>query len=795
MTTARLISPGVFTNENDLSYLATGVANIGAAFIGPTLRGPAFRPITVTSQHDFNALYGGTDPDFYTGFAVYNYLKQASQATIVRVLGLTGYDHTTVKSVLLSISGSAGVFPIGLIHPSQKGITLNSASIGATSALQFTLNLSGSNGLTPFTSMSIDPNSSHYFARILGTSATTKNDGYAYATFPNAAAFISGALTNAASASVIATLTSGELMLSGSIYGSYKNARTPMIRSQLYGASRFDLFQVFTLSDGNAANESVKISIASIRPDPAGLTYGTFSLIVRDFNDTDANLSVLEQFDNLTMDPNSPNYVARAVGTEHTVIDVNGDVYLDGDNENNSKYIYLDMPDGVEDLPFDVLPYAFGPLATPVNTGFVAAPNYITTRYATPIGATTPVANNRIYYGFDFADETGLSYLNATPSGSVDSALSTLRVGYYPTGSNEKPAGGVDTGFDLLSTLSNSDYVDIQANSAYSLRKFTVPFQGGFDGQNPAVLRNTGDAITATNTMGFDLSDSTKPGAIAYAQAIQAVANPDAYDINMLVMPGVIYSLHPYIGQKGIDLCETRADAFYIMDAAPLGATVTTVVNAIQSLDTNYAGCYHPWVKILDNTTNKNVWVPPSVVMVGVYAFSDRTAAEWFAPAGLNRGGIETALAVRSRLAQEDRDNLYEGRVNPIATFPAEGIVAWGQKTMQKRASALDRINVRRLLIALKKFLASTSRYILFEQNTDATRQRFLNVANPYLASVQERSGLYAYKVVMDSSNNTPDIVDRNILIGDIYIKPTKTAEFIQLNFNILSSGAVITEN
>jgi phage tail sheath protein FI len=180
--------------------------------------------------------------------------------------------------------------------------------------------------------------------------------------------------------------------------------------------------------------------------------------------------------------------------------------------------------------------------------------------------------------------------------------------------------------------------------------------------------------------------------------------------------------------------------------------------------------------------------------MGGVYAFNDKVAAEWFAPAGLNRGGISVALQVRSRLAQPDRDDLYEGRVNPIAQFPGQGIVTWGQKTLQQQASALDRINVRRLLIAVKKFIASSSRYLVFEPNVEATRARFLSIVNPYLSSVQERNGLYAFKVVMDETNNTADMIDRNILVGDLYLKPTKTAEFIVLNFNVLPTGAVFPE-
>jgi phage tail sheath protein FI len=237
-------------------------------------------------------------------------------------------------------------------------------------------------------------------------------------------------------------------------------------------------------------------------------------------------------------------------------------------------------------------------------------------------------------------------------------------------------------------------------------------------------------------------------------------------------------------------MVENRGDCFYILDSSVLGATVDTATNDVQDLDTNYAGTYFPWVKIRDANTNKTVWVPPSVVMPNVYAFNDRVAAEWFAPAGLNRGNIDVALQVRTRTDQGNRDDLYDGRVNPIATFPGQGIVTWGQKTLQQQSSALDRINVRRLLIAVKKFIASTSRYLVFEQNVDSTRQRFLSIVNPYLQSVQERSGLYAFRVVMDETNNTPDIIDRNILVGQLYLQPARTAEFISLEFNILPTGA-----
>lgn len=785
----RLISPGVFTVERDLSFLPQGIAEIGAAFIGPTLKGPAFRPVIVESQEEFTALFGDTTPDYYTPYAVQNYLREAGRATVCRVLGLDGYDNTVTESLIVYLNSGSVSTPLGVIFPSRKGVTIPTGSVtpGGTST-QFSLTISGTNGSETFNSMSIDTSSRNYFAKIFGTTPLSREDGYVLLQFPSAINFISGAL--AGSGSISLAVESNELKLSGSIYGTYREAVTPWIRSQTIGSLKYNLFKFHTLSDGDAANKDVKISVASIRPNPLGSGYGTFSILVRKFDDTDSKLNVLEQFDNLTLDPSSPNYIARRIGTARTVIDANNDIYLEGDYPNNSRYVYVEMDEAIDNVPEEALPYGFAPLAAPLNLANVPAPSYVLTRYATPTGGGVAVANNRTFYGFDFSDDTGLAYLNPIPSGSINAAGSTLRVGVFPTGSTAVPAGGADPGFDLLTMLGASDTTDITPQNATSLRKFSVPFQNGFDGFSPSREVALGASITSTNTQGFDLSDSTKAGAKAYKRCIDALANPDAFDINMLVIPGVVYSQHSYIVTEGINMCENRGDCFYILDSSVLGATVSTAVNDVQDLDTNYAGTYFPWVKIRDANTNKTIWVPPSVVMPNVFAFNDRVAAEWFAPAGLNRGNIDVALQVRTRVDQGNRDDLYEGRVNPIATFPGQGIVTWGQKTLQQQSSALDRINVRRLLIAVKKFIASTSRYLVFEQNVESTRQRFLSIVNPYLQSVQERSGLFAFRVVMDETNNTPDIIDRNILVGQLYLQPARTAEFISLEFNILPTGA-----
>jgi phage tail sheath protein FI len=330
--------------------------------------------------------------------------------------------------------------------------------------------------------------------------------------------------------------------------------------------------------------------------------------------------------------------------------------------------------------------------------------------------------------------------------------------------------------------------------------KFTVPFQGGDDGIAPYTPIFTGAETTkvsdmdstytgGTNLYGFDLSGTSKNGYIAYKKALDILSNQDEYDINMIALPGVIKQIHSSVTNAAIDMVEERGDAFYVMDLTRVDASVNTAVNQADGLDTNYAAVYYPWVKVL-GASNRPILVPPSVIVPGAIAASDKIAAEWFAPAGLNRGVLGNVIEAKIRLNQSERDTLYDAKINPIATFPQTGVCIWGQKTLQERSTALDRINVRRLLIALKKFIASSSRYLVFEQNTLQTRTRFLNIVNPYLESVQQRQGLFAFRVQMDEQNNTPDVIDRNQLIGAIYLQPTKTAEFIVLDFNVLPTGA-----
>jgi phage tail sheath protein FI len=216
---------------------------------------------------------------------------------------------------------------------------------------------------------------------------------------------------------------------------------------------------------------------------------------------------------------------------------------------------------------------------------------------------------------------------------------------------------------------------------------------------------------------------------------------------------------------------------------------MSTVIQRAQTYDNSYGAAYWPWVQISSRETGKINFVPASTLVPAVYEYNDKVSAEWFAPAGLNRGGMSTVLRPERRLSVDDRNMLYTAKVNPIATFPGVGTVIYGQKTLQSKASALDRVNVRRLLIALKRYIGQIGETIVFEPNTQVTRNKFLNQVNPYLESVQQRQGLYSFQVVMDETNNTPDVIDRNQLVGTIYLQPTRVAEFIQLDFNVLPTG------
>ena len=290
---------------------------------------------------------------------------------------------------------------------------------------------------------------------------------------------------------------------------------------------------------------------------------------------------------------------------------------------------------------------------------------------------------------------------------------------------------------------------------------------------------------TSTNIQGIS--------ARAYTESISLLANKDAFSYNLLVAPGLISNTGGVASSaisSMVSIAQNRGDMMVVFDSSKYGAQISQVLTDTVGYDTSYAATYWPWVKTIDPSTANQVWVPASTLIPGIYAFNDNVAAPWFAPAGINRGVLTTATQAERVLTQGNRDTLYQANINPLTTYPNTGVVIFGQKTLQKKRSSLDRINVRRLLIELKSYISQGADTFVFEQNDTITRNNFLAVINPYLASVQQQQGLIAFRVIMDESNNPPNVVDNNQLIGQIYIQPTKTVEFIILDFNILPTGA-----
>ena len=487
--------------------------------------------------------------------------------------------------------------------------------------------------------------------------------------------------------------------------GSYTAAT-----SSILGANGTASFQLETLSKGDIMNNVGGTSVNGSLPSgsSSNVRYeiiasssgsGLFSLIIRRGDDYNNSKTILETWNNLSLDPNENNYVAYVIGdqTQTARIDSTGDYYLQttGSYRNNSRYVR-------------------------VSSVYQPTPNYFST-----IG----VAQN-VY----------TASLPIVGSGSLQGAFGG--------------AAGVIYG---------------------SFGKAAVNF---FEN----IPNNTSTVVTpSTNIQGVHPAD--------YAIGINLLENNNEYDFNVIYAPGLTSKNAPSAVSDILLLAQTRGDAIAVIDMVGYGSQINSVITEAVSYDNSYGATYWPWVQIRSRETGKLNFVPASTLVPAVYEYNDKVSAEWFAPAGMNRGALSTVLQPERKLTVNDRNLLYQGKVNPIATFPGVGTVIYGQKTLQQKPSALDRVNVRRLLIALKDYIGQIGESIVFEPNTQVTRNKFLNQVNPYLESVQQRQGLYAFQVVMDETNNTPDVVDRNQLVGTIYLQPTKTAEFIQLDFNILPTG------
>ena len=838
-----IISPGVFTEERDLSFLPQGIAGIGAAVVGPTEKGPAFTPTTVTSISEFNKIFGDNTEDkneYFVPITARQYFAGgATSLTVVRTLHLDGYHYGAGEAILIYASGSggntdageAGYALLAVLAPAEGTHTATNASwitSTAYSASAFDLNMSNGSFSQVDVGMSFDSSSGVYLDKVLPTDskATTRSGGtsalyYVYSHFRKSSDFRSKIATAAGTRAVYAitgslNFTSGSTSFGNTGQASAwtgnkeaSTARTPYIQSQLVGSTRYDLFRCYTRSAGTRANRICYVEINNIIPpaDVPASDYGTFTIQVNKYA-PDKDKVVLETISDCSMDPSATNFFARQIGDKFITTDSNGDITEYGDYPNKSEYIRVGDFDDIKNnvVPASQVPMGHGAVNLPVQPPSVSGAtgpadftlysnvNSVVTASMTTTQIdkkTSQLSMNPEPYGFDFDDLDNANFCAPIPSNAAGTTLST---GIQVSMSLEDMSGSADTGTKFsTSTYANATTEITLTNSHKSQRKFKVPFQWGFDGNNPHTAINTGLNISATNTQGFAINSTSAAGYTSYKRAIDTIKESERVDFNLLLMPGVNHSQHSSITNYAISAIEDRADAFFVLDPSAYGDSISTTKTTVKPLDTNYAGVYYPWVKVVGNT-GRQTWVPPSVVIAHAIANNDAVASEWFAPAGLNRGGLSMVSGAEKKLRGPERDDLYDARINPIAHFTGQGFSVFGQKTLQGLPSALDRINVRRLLITVKKFIASASRFLVFEQNDVQTRNRFMNIVNPYLESIQQARGLTSFRVVMDDSNNTPDVIDRNRLVGQILLQPTRTAEFIVLDFVVLPTGASFPE-
>ena len=614
---------------------------------------------------------------------------------------------------------------------------------------------------------------------------------------------------------------------------AYRYASTPWIVSNLKGDYKHmeltKLFRFHTISDGDSSNYEVKVSIENIRPDE-----GTFDVVVRRIDDLDESIIPLERFGRCTMNPGDSNYIAYKIGS------------FDGIYESKSKYITVEVnettaartsvPAGF--LGYPVPQYSGVAIDSNPNTN-VKLP---TIRYNTTYDED--IKNKKQYFGLsswvgvdidNFTFKGNKAYINIPDVLSQGFHLdSRLDLDAYPD--NEKPSVTVDNEpnykFDTVSVNARTQILDgapiigrevDMYGSIYqyvNLRKFTVFFYGGFDGWDVyRDQRSNTDNFKMTQYKGFINQNSGEgysfnkihdPEALglnqngitsdwyAYLAGIRQFANPEATDINVFATPGIDYVNQTLLVEEAIEMIEEeRADSIYVTTTPdkPSGAgdyvdemyTPEDVVGNLEDteIDSNYTCTYYPWVKYLDIENNQYIYLPPTKDVVRNFAQTDNTSFPWFAPAGIERGGVDCVRAhYITKLA--DEDTLYEGRINPIKTFAQDGVKIWGQKNLQINESQLNRIAVRRLLLRMRKLIAIACIGLIFEPNDATTKQSFISTVTPILDSIRSNRGISDYRIEV---NDSIESRERRELPVKIYFKPYNALEYISIDFILTPEG------
>jgi hypothetical protein len=744
-----LISPGVLARENDQSQITQGPREFGAAIIGPSVKGPIEVPTVVTSYSEYLAIFGGSvisgsqQYSYLNQIAANNYFRQGGSSLLVTRVASGSFESANSRD--LYNNAESGVIALSTLSVGSGGsggtagtftdvATTSENGSGAT----VTVVTSTSNGkISSVTDVLVDSITTQTSDGVDGPYSTSPDGGSGTGLVVNVTVFGNEVTGITATSAGSGYAVDDELTIPSSVIGGTTDVVITLASGDLL--AEVSSITVTNGGSGYAVDDTLTVAAANIGTPTANLV--TSALTAGDIvNDVPFVLSTISEGTIMNNSGSELSGGALVSGSKDNVrweitnVNTSSGVFSlvirRGDDTHNQKSI-LETFSNV----------SLDPLAS----------NYI----ESAIGNTYHSIEQD---GSDFYLKSNGNYTNKSRYVYV-SSISSATPNYFD---NRGVAKSEFT--SSLPTVGSGSFTGGTGNL----------FEGGAAKFN--------ENINSNNTQGVNPTD--------YTASINLLSNKDDYKFNVLSAPGLIHADHSSVVNSLISTAEARQDCIAVIDVRGYDSTVGQVTNAVSGFDSSYAATYWPWLQMVDPDTARTIWVPASTLIPGVFAYTDSSSDPWFAPAGLTRGGLGQVVRAERKLTSGNRDTLYEANVNPIATFPQSGVVVFGQKTLQKKSTALDRVNVRRLLIALKSFIGQVADNLVFEQNTIATRNNFLTQVNPYLESVQQRQGLYAFKVVMDDTNNTPDVIDRNELVGQIYLQPTKTAEFIVLDFNVLPTGA-----
>ena len=623
----------------------------------------------------------------------------------------------------------------------------------------------------------------------------------------------------------------------------YQSPESPWVVSELNGSTVEKLFKFYSIADGNSANTQIKISIQNI-----SFNNLSFDIAVRDFFDTDSNPIVIEKYTNCTMDPTTNNYIGVKIGTSDGEYALNSKyIMLEMNTEANPESVpcgfegYVIRTYGSATSPFPVYKVAYnfpGEVIYNPPFGIVTNPPFSYTGFdnktvsggdkvrSTYLGISSQIGYDPLFFEYkgkqkplDLCVEgDALPWNTVTKGFHMDSGATVVSIAYGTTSGTPAFDCGVASFQSDPETPANP-YFQIQA------RKFTLLLQGGFDGwdiynqsrtnTDRFILGGSGYQAGACPTTRYpnatgwgafkpiaisNFTDYSNTDYYAYLLGINTFSNPEAVNINVFATTGIDYVNNSNLVEDSISMVTfDRADSIYICTTPDTAMFVpvtniadfiypTEAVNNLDNtgIDSNYTATYYPWILVRDTVNNTQIYIPPTNEVCRNLALTDNISFPWFATAGYTRG-LVNAVKARKKLTQEDRDTLYQGRINPIATFSDVGTVIFGNKTLQIADTALNRINVRRLLLQARKLISAVAVRLLFEQNDAKVRQDFLDSVNPILDAIRRDRGLYDFRVTV---SNSPEDLDRNTMSGKIYLKPTKALEFIDIEFLITPTGA-----